>query len=125
MMKKENKASKGLVISRIHYNKPKLHISEDPQDMATVLAVIAMSLYFVWRMFYITPSYEELHDYFYFISKGPIYAATNWSAEGNHIGYNFLASLLNNRKVEGMQIPLFILEKILLVYIRIHTQECS
>lgn len=96
MMKKENKASKSLVISRIHYNKPKLHISEDPQDMATVLAVIAMGLYFVWRMFYITPSYEELHDYFYFISKGPIYTATHWSAEGNHIGYNFLASLLNN-----------------------------
>ena len=95
MMKKENKASKGIVTSKIYYRPPRVHISEDPQDMAAVLAVIAMSLYFVWRMFYITPSYEELHDYFYFISKGPLYTVTNWSSEGNHVGYNFLASLLN------------------------------
>lgn len=95
MIKKEKNADKGLVISRIHYRPPRVHISEDPQDMAAVLAVIVMFLYFVWRMFYITPSYEELHDYFYFISKGPLYTATHWSAEGNHIGYNFLASLLN------------------------------
>lgn len=95
MIKKEKKSDRGMVISKIHYKPPHLHISEDPQDIAVVLVVLAMSLYYFWRMFYITPSYEEIHDYFYFIGKGPIYTATNWSAEGNHIGYNFLASLLN------------------------------
>ncbi len=95
MIKKEKKSDKGLVIFKIHYRPPRLHISEDPQDMAVVLAVLAMTLYYIWRMFYITPSYEELHDYFYFISKGPLFTLSNWSAEGNHIGYNFLASLLN------------------------------
>lgn len=94
-MKKEKNADKTLVTSRIHYKHPHLHISEDPQDIAVVLVVLAMTLYYIWRMFYITPSYEELHDYFFFISKGPLYTITNWSLEGNHIGYNFLASLLN------------------------------
>lgn len=94
-MKKEKKIAKKMVINKIHHKMPHLHISEDPQDMAVVLAVVVMTLYYIWRMFYITPSYEELSNYFYFISKGAVFTVTNWSPEGNHIGYNLFSSILN------------------------------
>jgi len=85
--------------------KDKLYeVIKDSQNMAMVLLVISMTLYFVWRMFYLTPSFEELHDYCLFISKGPLYVMTSFSSEGNHIGYNLLSSIIsifcNNHYIE-------------------------
>ena len=72
-----------------------IEIISDPQNMVFTLILIAFSLYYIWRMFYLSPSYRELHDYYYFISRSPFHVMTHWSSEGNHVGYNFISSFLN------------------------------
>ena len=42
-----------------------------------------------------TPWYDELYTYYYFISRGPIYAAIHWPLPNNHMGYSVLSACLN------------------------------
>ena len=60
-----------------------------------VLLFVFMAVYYGWRMFALTPWYDELYTYFYFISRGPVYAAIHWPLPDNHIGYSVLSACLN------------------------------
>ena len=54
-----------------------------------------MAVYYGIRMFALTPWYDELYTYYYFISKGPVYAAIHWPLPNNHVGYSVLSGFLN------------------------------
>ena len=56
---------------------------------------LGMAVYYGYRMFIITPWYDELYTYYYFISKGPVYAAIHWPLPNNHVGYSVLSGFLN------------------------------
>ncbi len=53
-----------------------------------------MAVYYGYRMFALTPWYDELYTYYYFISKGPVYAAIHWPLPNNHVGYSVLSACL-------------------------------
>lgn len=56
--------------------------------------LIGMSVYYIFRMFALTPWYDELYTYYYFISRGPVYAAIHWPLPNNHVGYSVLSACL-------------------------------
>ncbi len=60
----------------------------------TVFSVlfIVMAVYYGYRMFALTPWYDELYTYYYFISQGPAYAAIHWPLPNNHVGYSVIAA---------------------------------
>lgn len=64
------------------------------EKTAFFLFLAAMAVYYGWRMFALTPWYDELYTYYYFISRGPIYAAIHWPLPNNHIGYSVLSACL-------------------------------
>lgn len=70
-------------------------LPHEPETMATTLFIIGMSIYYLWRMFAITPSHDELYSYYMFISRGPFYSVLNWTDPHNHVGYSFLAGALD------------------------------
>ena len=47
----------------------------DIEKWGFVLFLVFMTCYYGWRMFALTPWYDELYTYYYFISRGPVYAA--------------------------------------------------
>ena len=53
-----------------------------------------MTVYYGERMFLLTPWYDELYTYYYFISRGPVYAAIHWPLPNNHVGYSTLSACL-------------------------------
>lgn len=55
---------------------------------------LGMAVYYGYRMFKITPWYDELYTYYYFISRGPVYAAIHWPLPNNHVGYSALSACL-------------------------------
>ncbi len=63
--------------------------------MAATLFVIGMAAYYLWRMFAITPQYDELYTYYTFISRGPVYSAIHWPLPNNHVGYSVLSAFLD------------------------------
>ncbi len=69
-------------------------LPHEPEEMATTLFIIAMGSYYLWRMFAITPQYDELYTYYTFISRGPIYSAIHWPLPNNHVGYSVLSGFL-------------------------------
>lgn len=69
-------------------------LPKSPEGMAVTLFVIAMASYYLWRMFAISPNYDELYTFYYFISKGPLYSAVHWPLQNNHVGYSILSSML-------------------------------
>ena len=54
-----------------------------------------MAVYYGWRMFALTPWYDELYTYYCFISNGPVYSAIHWPLPNNHVGYSVLSGFLN------------------------------
>ena len=70
-------------------------LPHEPEMMATVLFIIGMSVYYLWRMFAITPQYDELYTYYHFISRGPLHAALSWPSSNNHVGYSLLSSIID------------------------------
>ena len=68
---------------------------QSPENMAAALFILAMAVYYLWRMLFLTPWYDELYTYYYFISRGPLYAAIHWPLPNNHVGYSVLSSVLN------------------------------
>ncbi len=67
----------------------------EPETISATLFIIAMGCYYLWRMFAITPVYDELYTYYTFISRGPLYAAIHWPLPNNHVGYSVLSAILN------------------------------
>ncbi|RKM62392.1 hypothetical protein D6855_02960 [Butyrivibrio sp. CB08] len=70
-------------------------LPHEPETMAATLFIFGMAAYYFWRMFAITPSYDELYTYYTFISRGPVYAAIHWPLPNNHVGYSVLSAILN------------------------------
>ncbi len=56
---------------------------------------LVMAVYYGYRMFVLTPWYDELYTYYCFISKGPVYAAIHWPLPNNHVGYSVLSACLD------------------------------
>lgn len=50
--------------------------------------------YYTYRMFAITPWYDELYTYINFIDKGFFYSATHWPLPNNHVFFSMSSSLL-------------------------------
>ena len=71
------------------------YLPKKPVDMAVVLTLILFTFYYIWRVAYITPWYDELYTYYYFISRGPLYAAIHWPLPNNHVGYSVLSAILD------------------------------
>lgn len=70
-------------------------IRKDYERAAFCLLVPIMAVYYGWRMFALTPWYDELYTYYYFISRGPVYAAIHWPLPNNHVGYSVLSAFLD------------------------------
>lgn len=66
----------------------------DRETTVFLLFFLFMAGYYVWRMFALTPWYDELYTYYFFISRGPVYAAIHWPLPNNHIGYSVLSACL-------------------------------
>lgn len=66
----------------------------DRETTVFILFLIGIAVYYGWRMFALTPWYDELYTYYYFISRGPIYAAIHWPVPNNHMGYSALSACL-------------------------------
>lgn len=64
------------------------------QTKVFLLFFTVMAVYYGRRMFLLTPWYDELYTYFYFISRGPVYAAIHWPLPNNHVGYSTLSACL-------------------------------
>lgn len=54
-----------------------------------------MAAYYGYRLFALTPWYDELYTYYWFISKGPVYAAIHWPLPNNHVGYSVLSACVD------------------------------
>ncbi len=61
--------------------------------VATLIAI--MTIVYVITMFTNKPWYDELYTYYYFISRGPVYAAIHWPVPNNHVGYSVLSACLD------------------------------
>lgn len=66
----------------------------DKETVVFAVFFIFMAFYYGRRMFALTPWYDELYTYYYFISRGPFYAAIHWPLPNNHIGYSVLSACL-------------------------------
>lgn len=66
----------------------------DMETFVFLVFLLAMICYYGWRMFALTPWYDELYTYYYFISRGPVYAAIHWPLPNNHVGYSTLSACL-------------------------------
>lgn len=67
----------------------------DKETLVFFVLLIGMAVYYGWRMFALTPWYDELYTYYYFISRGPVYAAIHWPLPNNHVGYSVLSAIFD------------------------------
>lgn len=72
-----------------------MKFKQDLEKTAFFILLIIMAVYYGYRMFGLTPWYDELYTYYYFISKGPVYAAIHWPLPNNHVGYSVLSGFLD------------------------------
>lgn len=70
-------------------------MKNDRESLIFSVLLFAAALYYGWRLFALTPWYDELYTYYYFISRGPVYAAIHWPLPNNHVGYSVLSALLD------------------------------
>lgn len=66
----------------------------DKETLIFILFLIGMAVYYGSRLFGLIPWYDELYTYYYFISRGPVYAAIHWPLPNNHVGYSVLSACL-------------------------------
>lgn len=59
-----------------------------------MVLLLVMAVYYGWRLAALTPWYDELYTWYFFISKGPVYAAIHWPVPNNHVGYSVLSAFL-------------------------------
>ena len=62
---------------------------------AIAIVTIAMAIYYGVELVNNKPWYDELYTYYYFISRGPVYAAIHWPVPNNHMGYSVLSAILD------------------------------
>ena len=55
---------------------------------------LLLGIYYLYRMFAITPWYDEIYTYINFIDKGVLYSATNWPLPNNHVFFSMSSALL-------------------------------
>lgn len=67
----------------------------DKETTVFLLFLVCMAIYYGWRMYALTPWYDELYTYYYFISRGPVYAAIHWPLPNNHVGYSVLSAIFD------------------------------
>ena len=60
-----------------------------------ILLLLVMFIVYACSMFCNRPWYDELYTYYYFISRGPVYAAIHWPVPNNHMGYSVLSAVLD------------------------------
>lgn len=70
-------------------------ISEKKDRVVFLVIMAVMAVYYGYRLFALTPWYDELYTYYWFISKGPVYAAIHWPLPNNHVGYSVLSAFLD------------------------------
>ena len=68
---------------KIHYNR------------YLILLLCGLLIVYGYSMFNNRPWYDELYTYYYFISRGPVYAAIHWPVPNNHMGYSVLSAVLD------------------------------
>lgn len=68
---------------------------KDYEKNAFCILFLIMAVYYGYRMFALTPWYDELYTYYYFVSRGPVYAAIHWPLPNNHVGYSVLSGFLD------------------------------
>ena len=59
-----------------------------------MIVLLSFAIYYLYRMFWIAPWYDEVYTYLNFIDKGVIYSATHWPAPNNHVFFSMVSSLL-------------------------------
>lgn len=64
-------------------------------NMWFAILFIFLVFYYIYRMFGLAASYDEMYSYFHFISKGFFYSATHWPLPNNHVFFSMASSLLN------------------------------
>ena len=64
------------------------------ENIFFVFIGVAMSIYYLYRLFMITPWYDEVYTYLSFIDKGFFYSITHWPLPNNHILFSALSTLL-------------------------------
>lgn len=69
-------------------------LREDRRSCIFLVFFLGMAVYYGHRMFAMVPWYDELYTYYYFISRGPVYAAIHWPLPNNHVGYSALSGCL-------------------------------
>lgn len=68
---------------------------KDAERNVFLIFLFGMAFYYGYRLFALTPWYDELYTYYYFISRGPVYAAIHWPLPNNHVGYSVLSAVLD------------------------------
>lgn len=81
---------RGVTAYFIAGKKPKI----SREDGVFLLFFAVMAVFYGYRMFTVVPWYDELYTYYYFISRGPVYAAIHWPLPNNHVGYSTLSACL-------------------------------
>lgn len=65
------------------------------ENIAATVFIAVMAVVYVRMMFVNKPWYDELYTYYYFISRGPIYAAIHWPVPNNHVGYSVVSAVFD------------------------------
>ncbi len=73
----------------------KVFTKEIKEKYIYIIILTLLGIYYVYRMFYIAPWYDETYTYINFINEGFLYSATHWPAPNNHIFFSMLSSLIN------------------------------
>ena len=60
-----------------------------------VILLIMAFIFYCHSMYANKPWYDELYTYYYFISRGPVYAAIHWPVPNNHMGYSVIAAVFD------------------------------
>lgn len=74
--------------------KKAVFLRQDKESLLFAVWLLWMAVYYGVRLFRLTPWYDELYTYYYFISRGPFYAAVHWPLPNNHVGYSVLSAFL-------------------------------
>lgn len=65
------------------------------ENLYFILFLCGITIYYIWRLFNITPWYDELFTYRNFIDRGIIYSMTHWPLPNNHIFFSICSAILN------------------------------
>ncbi len=64
-------------------------------NIIAILFISFTGVIYIYDMFTNGPWYDELYTYYYFISRGPVYAAIHWPVPNNHVGYSVISAFFD------------------------------